>query len=60
MELTKDYSFGDGSHEWMVCPNFQTAFREFMAMEWENGSYDHLGDYPCERVYEFPIYYACI
>jgi hypothetical protein len=60
MKLVRDFTFDDGTHFYMVCPNFESAFQEYMQMEWEAGSYEYLGTYPCERVYEIPVYYGCI
>lgn len=42
----------------MMCPNYQSAFMEFLHNDITE--FDQLGTYPCERLYEFPLYYQLV
>lgn len=44
----------------LICPNFQSAFMEFIQEAQVSREYDMLGEYPCERMYEIPLNWALV
>lgn len=51
----------DDKFRYLVCPNFKSAFQEFLNMEQIHGmGPEQLGAYPCERMYDLPLYYTIV
>lgn len=44
----------------LTCPNFTSAFMEFIRQEQLTKTYEMLGQYACERMYELPLYYVLV